>query len=105
LALADAAAIERQTRSLWCDTQIMTLRLAAQGCGVALAHRRLLNAAPALVAPFAIECATEEECWLMHPARRAMREPARRVWDFLACADAADDKAEAMMTSPSLAKS
>ncbi len=87
LVLADAIEIENKAQSLWCDTQIMTLQLAAHGCGVALAHRRLLALAPSLVAPFAIECPPDEEFWLMRPAKRSMRKPARRVWDFLSNPD------------------
>jgi LysR family glycine cleavage system transcriptional activator len=90
LALAGVAAVADQTRALWCDTQISTLRLAACGCGVALAHRRLLPAAPELVAPFDLECATEEAFWLMRPANRSLREPARRIWAFLIEAGVAD---------------
>lgn len=87
LAQAGVEAVEDETRSLWCDTQISTLRLAAYGCGVALAHRRLLDSTSELVAPFAIECTTEEKFWLMRPTNRSVREPARRVWNFLVDAD------------------
>src|SRR5699024_5170855 len=105
LALAGAEAIENKTRSLWFDTQIMTLRLAAYGCGEALAHRRLLDSTQSLVAPFTIECTTEEQFWPMRTARRAMRKPARQICDFLADAEAPDYKAEAMSgISPSSTK-
>ncbi|OHV13798.1 LysR substrate-binding domain-containing protein [Kushneria phosphatilytica] len=84
LAAAGVEEIAHDTRHLWCDTQVMTLRLAAHGCGVALAHRRLMGLAETLVAPFEIECPTEEGFWLTRPARRSPREPARRVWAWLA---------------------
>ncbi|RKR06837.1 LysR family transcriptional regulator [Kushneria sinocarnis] len=84
LAAAGVEEIERDTHRLWCDTQVMTLRLAAHGCGVALAHRRLMGSAETLVAPFDIECHTAEGFWLTRPARRSLREPARRVWEWLA---------------------
>lgn len=84
---AGVAHVEEQARAFWSDTQIMTLRMAEQGFGVALAHRHLADWSPALVAPFDLECSTDENFRLMRPARRRMREPARLVWDFLAAVD------------------
>src|SRR5699024_2727566 len=84
LALAGAAEVESQARAFWCDTQIMTLRMAEQGCGIALAHRRLVDRGSTLIAPFELQCPTDAEFWLMRPARKRMRESARRVWEFLA---------------------
>lgn len=86
LALADAAEVDTRANAFWCDTQIMTLRMAEQGCGIALAHRRLLDWAPSLVAPFHLECVTDEEFWLMRPIERSMRDSAHLVWNFLCSA-------------------
>lgn len=80
----DAAGVgDLQTRHLWCDTQSMTLGLAAQGCGIALAHRGLIGNWQMLVAPFELTCPAREQFVLTRPERRSLRMPAQRLWDHL----------------------
>lgn len=71
------------TRHLWCDTQSMTLRLAAQGCGIALAHRGLIGDGQLLIAPFDLTCPAREQFVLTRPERRSLRAPAARLWEHL----------------------
>ena len=53
-----------------CDNQVMTLALASQSGGVALMHRRLLEKRDDLVAPLPLEVPSEEQFWLVRPAKR-----------------------------------
>ncbi|AWN15712.1 LysR substrate-binding domain-containing protein [Salinisphaera sp. LB1] len=80
----DAAGLsEMPARHLWCDTQSMTLRLAAQGCGIALAHRGLVGDPQILVAPFELACPARQQFVLTRPERRSLRPPAERFWNHL----------------------
>ncbi len=71
------------TRHLWCDTQSMTLRLAAQGTGIALAHRGLIGDRRMLVAPFELACPAREQFVLTRPERRSLRASAAQLWNHL----------------------
>ncbi|NNC23055.1 LysR family transcriptional regulator [Salinisphaera sp. USBA-960] len=75
--------LEDSMNSLWCDTHIMTLRLAARGIGVALIYERFLADVEGLTVPFETRCTTSEEFWLTCTAQRSLRGPARTVWDYL----------------------
>lgn len=80
----DAAGLDAiQSRHLWCDTQSMTLRLAAQGCGIALAHQGLIGDRTMLIAPFRLTCPTQEQFILTRPERRSLRASADCLWRFL----------------------
>ncbi|WP_106477672.1 LysR substrate-binding domain-containing protein [Phytohalomonas tamaricis] len=89
LDVAGVKGLEEQCQRLICDTQVMTLRLAAYGCGVALVHRRLVGERDELVAPFTRTLPTQEGFWLVRPARRELRDVAATVWDWLAGSDLA----------------
>ncbi|MFC0269730.1 LysR substrate-binding domain-containing protein [Kushneria aurantia] len=78
-----ADGVEHRARRLVCDTRIMTLRLAASGCGVALAQRRLTEDSQALVAPFEGSIAASEAFWLVHPRGRALSASASTLWQWL----------------------
>lgn len=85
LEAAGVAHLASHARRLVCDTQIMTLRLAACGCGVALAHRRLLEGHdPALVIPFEITLPTREGFWLVRSEGRTLHKNAGLLWQWLA---------------------
>ncbi|WP_110667321.1 LysR substrate-binding domain-containing protein [Salinicola halophilus] len=84
LAEAGVAGLETRCRAMICDTHVTTLSMAAYGGGVALSHRRLLEASRDLVAPFAFDMGTDEAFWLVRPANRQMREPAAALWEWLA---------------------
>ncbi|MFC0336991.1 transcriptional regulator, LysR family [Kushneria avicenniae] len=85
LEAAGVGHLSADVRRLVCDTQVMTLRLAACGCGVALAHRRLLEADdPALVMPFEISLPTREGFWLVRPEGRTLHKNAGLLWQWLA---------------------
>ncbi|MDR5865440.1 LysR substrate-binding domain-containing protein [Halomonas koreensis] len=77
------AGLASRCASLTCDSQVMTLALAARGAGVALTHRRLVEGRDDLVAPLDLPVASAEGFWLVRPARRAPREEAARVWRWL----------------------
>ncbi|XKE46253.1 LysR family transcriptional regulator [Halomonas organivorans] len=77
------AGLVSRCASLTCDSQVMTLALAARGGGVALTHRRLIEGRGDLVAPLDLPVASDEGFWLVRPARRAPREEAARLWDWL----------------------
>ena len=81
---AGVAALERDCPALTCDNQVMTLALASQGAGVALAHRRLIQQRDDLVAPYALDIASEESFWLVQSSRRDVGEDAARLWHWLA---------------------
>lgn len=81
--LEAAGLADIETRHLWCDTQSMTLRLATEGCGVALAHQGLIEGHKTLVAPFELSCPTREQFVLTRPQRRSLRAPAECLWHFL----------------------
>lgn len=81
---AGVAALEPGCPALTCDNQVMTLALASQGAGIALAHRRLVQKRDDLVAPFAHSIATEESFWLVRSSRRDVGEDAERLWRWLA---------------------
>ncbi|ART64573.1 LysR substrate-binding domain-containing protein [Kushneria marisflavi] len=85
LEAAGVGHLTTHARRLVCDTQIMTLRLAACGCGVALAHRRLLEEDdPALVMPFEATLPTREGFWLVRPEGRPLHQNAGLLWQWLA---------------------
>lgn len=93
LAAAGLPGFEAQTRHLWCDTQTMTLRLAATGGGFALAHRGLVRDQADWVMPFELACASTEKFMLTRPRRRSLRAPAERLWRFLAATIDSEDRA------------
>ncbi|APE30293.1 LysR family transcriptional regulator [Halomonas aestuarii] len=80
---AGLAGLESRCAALTCDSQVMTLALAARGGGVALTHRRLAEARDDLVAPLDLAMPTEEGFWLVRPGRREARPEARQLWDWL----------------------
>ncbi|MCD6007570.1 MULTISPECIES: LysR substrate-binding domain-containing protein [Halomonadaceae] len=80
---AGVPGLDRQCGSLICDSQVMSLSLAARGGGVALAHRSLLAKRADLVAPFALSVPSDEGFWLVRPARRSPRPEALLLWDWL----------------------
>lgn len=84
LEYAGIVGLDRRCRTLSCDSQMMTLTLAAQGGGVALTHRGLLAQRDDLVAPFELALPSDEGFWLVRPARRQLREEASGLWDWLA---------------------
>ncbi|WP_106419342.1 LysR substrate-binding domain-containing protein [Salinicola tamaricis] len=86
LALAGVAGLENRCRAMICDTHVTTLALAGYGGGIALSHRRLLEASRDLVAPFVLDMATDEAFWLVRPASRQLRAPAAALWDWLLAA-------------------
>ncbi|MEQ6888953.1 LysR substrate-binding domain-containing protein [Halomonas sp. CS7] len=68
---------------LTCDTQTMTLSLAALGEGVALTHRRLVENRDDLVAALDWPVDSDEAFWLVRPARAPARPEAAMLWDWL----------------------
>ncbi|CAM3424303.1 LysR substrate-binding domain-containing protein [Halomonas lysinitropha] len=70
LEAAGVTGLEARCHTLSCDNQVMTLALAAEGVGIALAHRLLLAARPDLVTPFTYGLVSEERFWLVRPSRR-----------------------------------
>lgn len=66
---------------LICDTQTMTLTLAAQGEGVALTHRRLVEHRHDLVIALNRPVESHEGFWLVRSAR--LRPEAILLWDWL----------------------
>ena len=81
--LAGVAELESGCSALTCDNQVMTLALASQGAGLALAHRRLIQQRDDLVAPFALGIAAQESFWLVRPSRREVRDESRLLWEWL----------------------
>lgn len=81
---AGIAGIENDCPTLICDTQIMTLTLAAAGGGIALTHRRLVESRDDLVQPFGLSVPSAERFWLVRPANRRPREAAQALWTWLA---------------------
>ena len=80
---AGASGLEARCRALTCDNQAMTLTLAAQGVGIALAHRRLLAERDDLVMPFDQALPSDERFWLVRPSRRGVRDEPQRLWEWL----------------------
>ncbi|WP_227368786.1 LysR substrate-binding domain-containing protein [Halomonas sp. M20] len=74
---------ETRCLALSCDSQIMTLTLAAQGGGVALIHQGLLGERNDLVAPFDHAAPTEESFWLVRPVKREPHSQAVLLWEWL----------------------
>lgn len=68
---------------LTCDTQTMTLSLAALGEGVALTHRRLVESRDDLVAALDWPVESDEAFWLVRPARAPARPEAALLWEWL----------------------
>ncbi|MDX1467167.1 MAG: LysR substrate-binding domain-containing protein, partial [Halomonas sp.] len=68
---------------LTCDTQTMTLSLAALGEGVALTHRRLVENRDDLVAALDWPVDSDEAFWLVRPARAPAWPEAAMLWDWL----------------------
>jgi len=85
--------LDRRCGSLLCDSQVMTLSLAARGGGVALTHRSLLEARDDLVAPFALDVPSDEGFWLVRPARRIVRPEALLLWEWLVADGSPGDEA------------
>ena len=86
------AGLESHCAALSCDSQVMTLALAAEGAGVALTHRRLAEERDDLVAPLSLALPTAECFWLVRPVRGQARSDAVRLWEWLVAslADEAD---------------
>ncbi|MDN3524598.1 LysR substrate-binding domain-containing protein [Halomonas sabkhae] len=80
---AGVPGLEDRCAAMTCDNQVMTLALASQSGGVALMHRRLLEKRDDLVAPLPLEVPSEEQFWLVRPAKRQPHEEAARLWDWL----------------------
>lgn len=80
---AGVAGLEHRCQAMICDTHVTTLALASYGGGVALSHRRLLEASRDLVAPFDLDMATDEAFWLVRPSRRQLRPAAAALWEWL----------------------
>ncbi|MGB8712777.1 MAG: LysR substrate-binding domain-containing protein, partial [Onishia taeanensis] len=80
---AGIAGIEGNCPTIICDTQMMTLTLAAAGGGVALTHRRLVESRADLVQPFSLSVESVERFWLVRPANRQPREAAEALWAWL----------------------
>ncbi|SHE42351.1 LysR family transcriptional regulator, glycine cleavage system transcriptional activator [Modicisalibacter ilicicola DSM 19980] len=80
---AGVAGLDRHCLTLSCDSQIMTLALAARGGGVALIHQGLLNERDDLVAPFDLPAATDERFWLVRPMKQERRPEAVLLWEGL----------------------
>lgn len=68
---------------LTCDTQTMTLSLAALGEGIALTHRRLVENRDDLVAALDWPVNSDEAFWLVRPMRPRARPEAAILWDWL----------------------
>lgn len=88
LKAAGVADLERQTHRVSCDTQVVALELARQGMGLALAHLNLFTrwqgeVRQGLVPVFDLRVSTPERFWLVRPLRRQLREPAKKLWDWL----------------------
>lgn len=81
---AGIAGIEDGCPAMICDTQVMTLTLAAAGGGVALTHRRLVEGRDDLVQPFSLSVESAERFWLVRPANRQPRYAAQELWAWLA---------------------
>lgn len=80
---AGIGGFDRQCLALSCDSQIMTLTLAAQGGGVALIHQGLLEERNDLVAPFDHAAPTEEGFWLVRAVKHEPRPEAVLLWEWL----------------------
>ncbi|GAB2726240.1 transcriptional regulator GcvA [Halomonas garicola] len=76
-------ALSSRCAPLICDTQTMTLALAAQGEGVALTHRRLVEHRHDLVVALNRPVESHEGFWLVRPARPRPRPEAALLWDWL----------------------
>lgn len=88
LMAADQLALENATRTITCDTQVMTLEMARLGMGVALVHDGLFarwcasgNRGLEQVFPLAVPA--EQHFWLVRSRARPLRPTARKLWDFL----------------------
>ncbi|MBD3896364.1 LysR family transcriptional regulator [Halomonas sp. ML-15] len=95
---AGVAGLETECLALSCDNQVMTLALASQGVGVALAHRRLLDERDDLVTPLGHGLASDERFWLVRPSRRNVTEDAESLWRWLAAERDLDDVAGPVAT-------
>lgn len=80
---AGVPGLEAGCPALTCDNQVMSLALASQGAGVALAHRRLIQQRDDLVMPFAQGIATQESFWLVRSSRREVRDESQQLWEWL----------------------
>lgn len=85
---ADQLALEHATRTITCDTQVMTLEMARLGMGVALVHDGLFalwcasgNRGLQQVFPLAVPA--EQHFWLVRARSHPLRPTAQRLWDFL----------------------
>lgn len=77
------AGLESRCAALTCDSQVMTLALAARGVGVALTHQRLAEGRGDLVAPLSLALPTAERFWLVRSSRGEARADAARLWEWL----------------------
>ncbi|MEC9482374.1 MAG: LysR substrate-binding domain-containing protein [Halomonas sp.] len=80
---AGVPGLDRQCRTLSCDNQVTTLTLAAEGVGVALTHRSLLQRRDDLAVPFELAVPSDEGFWLVRPKRLKLRPEAILLWDWL----------------------
>lgn len=76
-------ALESRCMPLICDTQTMTLTLAAMGEGIALTHRRLVEHRWDLAVALELPVDTHEGFWLVRPTRHEPRPEASIFWDWL----------------------
>lgn len=83
LEAAGVPALASRRAPLICDTQTMTLSLAALGEGIALTHRRLVEHRDDLVAALDWEVESDEAFWLVRPARAPARPEAALLWEWL----------------------
>lgn len=83
-------ALASRLAPLTCDTQTMTLALAALGEGIALTHRRLIEHRNDLVVALELPVASDEEFWLVRSVRTRPRPEAAILWDWLKDCLAAD---------------
>lgn len=78
-----ATGLESRCAALSCDSQVMTLALAARGAGIALTHRRLVEGRDDLAVAFEWPVPSAERFWLVRPVRRRPRPEAARLWAWL----------------------
>ncbi|MDN6297028.1 MAG: LysR substrate-binding domain-containing protein [Halomonas sp.] len=77
-------ALASRCMPLICDTQTMTLTLAAMGEGIALTHRRLVEYRRDLAVALELPVNTDEGFWVARPTRHQPRPEAAIFWDWLA---------------------
>ena len=99
LAAAGVAQVAETAPTIVTDTTVVSMELARQGAGVALAHASLARewiARGRLAAPFPMKLKTDEAFFLVHPVGRELSPQAA------ACRDWLIEEAAAGMARPSL---